>query len=89
MKVFNVDEYLNDKGIEIIINGKKFQVMDIPFEVHEKLQEDKSQKEAVKMLLGCTDEDLKGYGIGAIGAIVRNIIENLFPKPSQDKVSED
>lgn len=88
MKVFNVDEFLTDNSIEITLNGKKFIVKDIPFEVHEKLQEEKSQKEAVKMLLGCSDEDLNPYGIAAIGALIRNIIANLFPKLSQNKASD-
>ena len=88
MKVFNIDEYLNARGITIQVGKKEFLVKDIPFEVHEKLQEEKSQKEALKMLLNCDDADLEGYGIAAVGVIIRKITENLFREPSQEKASK-
>lgn len=89
MKVFNIDEYLVERGVTIQLGKKEFFVKDIPFEVHEKLQEEKSQKEALKMLLNCSDEDLAGYGIAAVGVIIRKITENLFQEPSQKVASTD
>ena len=90
-KVFDLDEYLVDKGITIKLKGKEFTVTDIPYGIAEKLKEtsEEGQKAAVKEIVGCTDDDLKGYGIAAISAIIRNITENLFQEPSQKTPSQE
>ncbi len=84
-KVFDIDEYLVDSGVEIKINGKLFSLNDIPYEAQELMQkaEKGSQKAALKLILGCEDEDLEKYGIVAISKIVKHITDSLFPEPSQ------
>ena len=81
-KVFDIDAYLVDNGIEIKLGGKSFSVNDIPYEAQEKMKDGK-QKEALMLILGCEETDLTKYGIAAISQITRNITEVLFPEPSQ------
>lgn len=85
MKIFNVDEYLEENGITIELNKKKFHVKDIPADFQEAL-ETKSSKEVVKKMLGCSDDDITGYGEAAFAAIVNQVTSNLFPASSQNKV---
>lgn len=84
-KVFDVDKYLSDKAVTIRIKGKDFEVKDVPHEVREKFnsEEQEEQREGLQILLGCTKEDLEGYGFAATSGIISHIMENLFPKPSQ------
>lgn len=85
-KTFNVDEYLQKNAVTIKINGKSFEVKDVPYEVRDKFDSDNQseQTEGLKILLGCGDEDLKGYGFAATSAIISHIMENLFPSASRN-----
>jgi hypothetical protein len=85
MKVFNVDEYLKKNEVEIILKGKSFVVADVPFDFQETIADASAdgQKEGLKKLLKCKNEDLDGYGVAAVAGIIRHITENLFPEPSQ------
>lgn len=89
MKSVNIDDFLKEKTFEIVLNGKKFQVKDIDPEAFEMLREHGASKEAVKKMIGCSDQDLEGYGIAAYGKIVRSVTENLLQEPSLENQSED
>jgi hypothetical protein len=89
MKVVNIDEFLQEKAFEIVLNGKSFTVKDIDPEAFELLKNDGATKEVIKKLLGCKDEDLKGYGIATYGKIIKEITENLLQEPSQNDQLED
>ncbi|RLE61934.1 MAG: hypothetical protein DRJ47_11475 [Thermoprotei archaeon] len=83
MKAINIDEYLENQGLEFELHGKKFTVTDLNDKVREMLEaEQPNEREIVKELLGCTDEDLKGYGLVAFAAIIREVTENLLRPPS-------
>ncbi len=88
MQTFNVDEYLEQNGVTIRINGKDFVVKDVPSTFQSTIEE-KDTKEAIKLLLDCSDKDLEGYGEVAFSAIVNKVTENLFPASFQNKASED
>jgi len=88
MKTFDVDKYLNERTTEVKINGKTFTVKDIPDDAQDLMnQEDIQPKEIVKKVLGCTDDDLKGYGTAAYSAIINEVTQNLFPDSSQNDQS--
>ena len=85
MKTINIDEYLKEQGITVTIKGKEFMVTDIPVEIKAELGKDadeRNEKEIVKQILGCEDEDLKGYGLAAFSAIIKQVTDSLFPAPS-------
>ena len=84
MKTVNIDEYLKDHAVEFVLNGKKYVVKDVSPKVREMMSaEDIDERAIVKELLGCSDNDLEGYGIAAFVAIIREVTENLFLAPSQ------
>ena len=87
-KVVNIDEFLQERQFTISLNGKEFVVRDIDPEAFEMLREHGANKEAIKKLLGCEDQDLEGYGIAAYGKIVKSITENLLQEPSQNEASD-
>lgn len=84
-KAFDVDDYLVKNGVSLKIKGKEFVVTDIPFGIQEKLKDttEGAQKETLCEILGCEKADLEGYGLAAVGAIIRHITENLFPESSR------
>ena len=83
-KVFDVDAYLQEKGVIIKLGKKNFTVTDIPFEAQKlmKNSEEDGQKKALQLILGCKEADLESYGMAATGHIIRHITENLFQEPS-------
>ena len=84
MKVVNIDDFLTETGIKIVLAGKEYVVKDIPLKVQEMLSEEKpNTKKAVATLLGLKEEDLKGYGVVALSKILKVVYENLL----QDVVS--
>lgn len=91
MKTLDVDQYLNDSAVEVKLNGKTFVVKDVYDETRQlmdKGEDEMDPKEVVKSLLGCTDEDLKGYGMVAFNKIITDVTENLFPSSSQSDQSQ-
>jgi len=98
-KIFDVDDYLKTNGVTLIIKGKKFTVEDISYDVQAKFKNlgeevDKEtdeetvtksdeQKDLLVEIVGCSKDDLKGYGMVAINSMIRYLMENLFPEPSQ------
>lgn len=95
-KVFNVDEFLKEKSVVIQLNGKDFEVTDIPFSLQKKIKDirdnDENAEESIKMLLcellGCSKEDLEPYGIRAFNAILEHIYSNFFPENSPKRASK-
>jgi len=85
-KVFDVDEYLKEKAVTVKLNGKSFEVKDVPYEVRDKFdsEDENKQLEGLRILLGCTEKDLEGYGYAATSAIIEHITQNLFQSPSQE-----
>ena len=82
-KKINIDDYLVNQGVEITLGKKVFKVTDLPMDIKIELgKEDIDEKALVKKMLGCTDEDLEGYGLVAFAAIIREVTENLFRAPS-------
>lgn len=91
MKTLDVDQYLNDSAVEVKLNGKTFVVKDVYDETRQlmdKGEDEMDPKEVVKSLLGCTDEDLQGYGMVAFNKIITDVTENLFPSSSQSDQSQ-
>lgn len=89
MKTFDVDKYLNERATEIKLNGKTFVVKDIPEDAQQMFgKEDAQPKEIVKVILGCTDEDLKPYGTAAYSGIINEVTKNLFQDSSQNDQSQ-
>ena len=88
MKTINIDEYLKEQGVTVTIKGKEFIVTDIPVEFKKQLEKDsdeRDEKEIVKTILGCKDEDLEGYGLAAFAAIIKQVTDSLFPAPSAEE----
>lgn len=81
----NIDEFLQKQTITFTLNGKEFRVKDVPLEVRKMLEAEKiDEVEIVKKVLGCSDADLKGYGLVALNHIIKEVSENLFQESSQE-----
>lgn len=91
MKVVNIDEFLTETGVKIVLKGKEYVIKDIPLKVQEILSEEKpNTKKAVSLLLGIKEEDLEGYGVVALSKIIKVAYENLLKDVvSPSKVSKD
>ncbi len=91
MKTINIDEYLQNNGIKIIIKGKEYIVRDIPRDVQKMLrEEDPDTLDAVSKLLGAPKKDLEEYGIVALSKVIRVAYENLLKDvASQEKASKN
>ena len=90
MKVIDIDKYLEDNGIKIVIKGKEYVVKDIPREVQKMLrEEDPDTLDAVSKLLGAPKKDLEEYGVVALSKVIRATYENLLKDvASQEKASK-
>jgi hypothetical protein len=81
MNTFNVDEFLEEAAIEIIIGGKTFIVKDMPQDLQEKTDAGVKEQDTKKLLaaiLQCKESDVKDIGVKATGAIIEYITKNLF-----------
>ena len=76
MKTFDVDEYLKESGVKVVIKGKEYVVKDFPSDV----PEDISNKDFLAKVIGCKKEDLDGYGTTALLRIYNFLYENLIPE---------
>ena len=81
-KVLDIDEFLKDNGVTVILKGKKYEVKDIPLEMRQYLDgDDVDHKKAVAVLLGCSESELDGLGLAALSKIITDVHVNLLPKP--------
>jgi len=84
MKTINIDSFLDENAVEIIVNSKKFVVKDLSIEDAEALsKEDSDRKAVLSKILNCEVKDLDAYGAIGIMKIVSFLNENLLPKVSQ------
>jgi hypothetical protein len=84
MKTINIDTFLNDNAVEVIINQKPFIVRDMTMELAQELGKEDSDKKAIlSKIIGCDIKDFDAYGAIAIFGIVQFLNENLLPKVSQ------
>ena len=88
MKVLNIDEWLKSRGIRIVVGGNEYLVRDVPLEALEEIEKE-SYRKAVALVLGCSEDDLKDLGLGALTKIVEEVQENLFPERSREDQSQD
>lgn len=89
--IVDIDEFLKEKAVTIKINGKNFTVKDIDEETQKKMSKSEDEinyRDIVKSVLGCSDEDLQGYGIVAMATIIDEVTKNLFPSSSESVTSE-
>jgi len=86
-KSFNVDDFLAENEVTVVLKGKEFSVRDVPEEALKHLEEtsEPDLKGLVQQILGCSDEDLEGYGIVALTNLLEWLYENLFPEGSSPK----
>ena len=84
MVVVDIDNFISEHGVEIVIKGKTYLVQDIPTEVQEELGKvPMDHRKVVAMLLDLEDESiLEGYGIVALAKIVNAVHENLLQRVS-------
>ena len=85
MKTFDVDEFLKESGVKVIIKGKEYVVKDFPMDV----PEDVDNKKFLANLIGCPEEDLDDYGMAALLNLYDFLYENLIPKNFQNPLSGD
>jgi len=80
MQKVDIDSFIADHGVEIIIKGKSYVIHDIPTDVQEELSKTPiDHRVVVTKLLGLKDDSpLKGYGIVALAKIVNAVHENLL-----------
>lgn len=78
-KVVDVDKFLNDTCVSITLNGKTFEVKDVPIELFDRYNasETKDLKGFVAEILNCAAEDLASYGIRALKHIIEEVFENF------------
>jgi len=84
MKTLDVDEYLKDSGVKIVIKGKSYVVRDFPNDFDESEPNDA----LLAKIIGCPVEDLKDYGPATLLKIFSFLQENLIPKNFQVPLSE-
>ncbi len=90
MKVLNIDDFLNEKAMKIVLKGKEFIIKDLDDSTRKLMDADEPDHRAiVKSILKCEEIDLDGYGIVAFSNIIAEVTKNLFPDASQKEVSED
>jgi hypothetical protein len=88
-KSFDVDEFLKEASYEIKLHGKSFFINDISEELIEKFNDENAKHlDLLQELLGCTAEDLKGYGAIALAAIIKRITDHFFQSDLLSGLSE-
>ena len=87
----DIDDFIAEHGVEIVIHGKSYLIRDIPTNVQEELSEPLiDHKKVVTMLLGLKDSSiLDDYGIVALSKIVNAVHENLLLGVSPKNQSKD
>ena len=85
MKTFDVDEFLKESGVKVVIKGKEYVVKDFPMDV----PDDADNKKFLADLIGCPEEDLDGYGMASLLKLYDFLYENLIPKNFQNPLLGD
>ena len=77
----DIDNFIADHGVEVVIHGRSYVIHDIPTEVVDALSEVPiDHKKVVAMLLDLEDPSvLDDYGLVALSKIINAVHENLLP----------
>jgi hypothetical protein len=79
MDSFDVDAFLKKAEFEVVLKGKKFVINDISEELVDKFKDPQYKpRELLQELLGCTKEDLAGYGTIGLSAIIKKVTDHFF-----------
>ena len=81
----DIDSFIADHGVEIVIKDKSYVIRDIPVEVQEELVKTPlDHRKVVGMLLALEEGStiLNDYGIVALSKIVNVVHENLLQRVS-------
>jgi|JTFO01.1.fsa_nt_gb hypothetical protein len=90
MKTLDIDKFLNEKAMTIVLKGKEFIVKDLDDTTRKLMDaEEPDHKAIVKSILKCEEIDLDGYGIVAFSNIISEVTKNLFPDASLNEASTD
>jgi hypothetical protein len=90
MKTLDIDKFLNEKAMTIVLKGKEFIVKDLDDTTRKLMDaEEPDHKAIVKSILKCEESDLDGYGIVAFSNIISEVTKNLFPDASLNEASTD
>jgi hypothetical protein len=90
MKTLDIDKFLSNKAMTIILKGKEFIVKDLDDTTRKLMDaEEPDHKAIVKSILKCEESDLDGYGIVAFSNIISEVTKNLFPDASLNEASTD
>ena len=81
-KVVNIDEFLNEKALEFVVNGKTYLVKDIPVESSKELASGgiDSLRKAVARMFNCDEKELANLGQGALMKIIEEANKNYNRK---------
>jgi hypothetical protein len=90
MKTLDIDKFLNEKAMTIVLKGKEFIVKDLDDTTRKLMDaEEPDHKAIVQSILKCDEIDLDGYGIVAFSNIISEVTKNLFPDASLNEASTD
>ena len=80
----DIDNFIAEHGVEIVIKGKSYLIRDIPTTVQDELSKTPiDHRRVVTMLLNLEDSSiLDDYGIVALAKIVNAVHENLLLRVS-------
>ncbi len=85
-KVVNIDEYISEREMEFVINGKTYIVKDIPLDLEEKVKDGiKGIKAALAEMFSCDLKELEGLGQGACVKICDQVNKNFLPQANSPK----
>ena len=78
-KVIDIDEFLQEQGVTIRLNGKEYFIDDIPQEVQDILTDpEQDNRKAIAVILGIPEEEVMDFGVVKCAAIINQIYENLL-----------
>ena len=80
-KVVNIDEFLSEKALEFVVNGKTYLVKDIPVETGKELSEGgiDALRKAVAKMFNCQESEIANLGQGALMKIIEEANKNFLP----------
>jgi len=84
MKKLDIDKFLEENAVTLVVNGKEYVVTDISAEdANELAKENANHKEVLARIIKCDPKELDKYGTIGILKIVSFLTENLLPRVSQ------